>query len=114
MPCRSAPNEEAPMAHELATTNGRPAMMYAGEPPWHRLGTRLDGPATAAEAIAAAGLGYEVVPLPVFAAGPDGPVAIPGLRLNVRADTREPLGVVSDRYRVVQNREAFAFLDGLA
>ena len=39
------------MAHELATTNGRTAMMYAGEVPWHKLGTRLNEPATAREAM---------------------------------------------------------------
>jgi phage/plasmid-like protein (TIGR03299 family) len=103
------------MAHELATTaNGHIAMFYTGEPPWHRLGTKLDCPPTAAEAIAAAGLGYQVETLPVFAAGPRGPIEIPSLRLNVRADTLAPLGVVSDKYKVVQNCEAFAFLDGLA
>ena len=103
------------MAHEIATgSNGRPAMMYTGEPPWHRLGTKLDGPATAAEAIAAAGLGYGVEALPVFAAGPQGPIEVASLRLNVRSDTLQPLGVVSDKYRVVQNAEAFSFLDGLA
>ena len=48
------------MPHELATANGQAAMMYAGEVPWHRLGTRLDEPATAHEAIEAAGLDYEV------------------------------------------------------
>ena len=101
------------MAHEIATTNGRHAMMYAGAPPWHKLGVALSEPATAAAAIDAAGLGYEVESLPVFAAGPDGPIDIPTLRLNVRADTRVPLGVVSDKYRIVQNREAFGFLDGL-
>ncbi|MFN0055306.1 MAG: hypothetical protein ACKV0T_24435 [Planctomycetales bacterium] len=47
------------MAHELATTNGRTSMMSAGEIPWHGLGTRLDEPATASEAIEAAGLNYQ-------------------------------------------------------
>ena len=32
------------MAHNLASTNGKTAMMYVGEVPWHRLGTKLDAP----------------------------------------------------------------------
>ena len=44
------------MAHNLATTNGKAAMFYFGEAPWHKLGTKLENPATAAEAIEAAGL----------------------------------------------------------
>ena len=39
------------MAHEHATTNGRIAMMYAEEILWHGLGTRLNEPATAHEAM---------------------------------------------------------------
>ena len=103
------------MAHELATnhTNGRHAMMYVGTPPWHKLGVALAEPATAAAAIDAAGLGYDVESLPVFAAGPAGPIDIPTLRLNIRSDTQVSLGVVSDKYRVVQNRQAFGFLDSL-
>ena len=48
------------MPHELATLNGKASMMYAGEAPWHCPGTRLDDPATAAEAITAAGLNHGV------------------------------------------------------
>jgi hypothetical protein len=48
------------MSHEIARTNGRPAMAYFGETPWHGLGTRLNKPANAEQAIEAAGLNYRV------------------------------------------------------
>ena len=38
------------MAHNLAQTDGRAAMAYFGEASWHKLGTKLGNPATAAEA----------------------------------------------------------------
>ncbi len=99
------------MAHELATTaDGRTAMMYYGESPWHGLGTPLDAPATAAEAIAAAGLDYEVQMTPMSTC--DG-LPVPGRKAVVRQDTRQVLGVVSDRYVPVQNRQAFGFLDAV-
>ena len=44
------------MAHNLATTNGKTSFFYYGEAPWHGLGQKLDAPATAQEAITAAGL----------------------------------------------------------
>ena len=48
------------MAHDLATTNGRTAMAFYGEQPWHRLGAKLERPSSAREAITAAGLNYEI------------------------------------------------------
>ncbi len=56
------------MAHDLATTNGKPAMAFYGDTPWHGLGTRLDAPATAEAAITAAGLDYEVTLTPMTTA----------------------------------------------
>ena len=38
---------------------------------------------------------------------------IPGFFATVRQDTREVLGIVGKRYRIVQNHEAFAFIDQL-
>jgi phage/plasmid-like protein (TIGR03299 family) len=98
------------MAHELATTNNRPAMMYTGEVPWHRLGTRLDEPATAGEAIEAAGLDFEVE-LTRLVTVDDIPV--PDKLAVVREDSHEILGVVGSSYRPVQNRECFGFLDAV-
>ena len=98
------------MVHNLATTNGKPAMMYSGEVPWHRLGTRLDAPATAAEAIEAAGLGYDVE-LKALATTEGTPV--PSRKAVQRCDTGAVLGVVGNSYVPVQNRQAFGFLDAI-
>ncbi len=100
------------MSHELATTaDGRPAMMYAGTPPWHGLGTALENPATSAEALAAAGLDFTVELSPLQTA--EG-VPVPARNAAVRSDTGAVLGVVGDRYRPIQNRDCFAFMDGLS
>lgn len=98
------------MAHELATTNGRTAMMYAGEIPWHRLGTRLDAPATAHEAIDTAGLNYLAQLQSIETT--DG-TPIPHRKAVVRSDSGDVLGVVGNSYVPVQNHQAFGFLDAV-
>ena len=98
------------MAHELATTNGRAAMAYFGDTPWHRLGTRLENPATAAEAIEGAGLDYEAE-LTRMTTVDDIPV--PNRLAVVRSDNRQILGTVGTSYVPVQNRQAFGFLDAV-
>jgi phage/plasmid-like protein (TIGR03299 family) len=98
------------MPHNLATTKGKTAFAYYGDEPWHKLGQRLDAPATAAEAITAAGLDYEVQLTPVATC--DG-LTVEGKRAVVRYDTQDVLGIVSDRYVPVQNRQAFGFLDAV-
>ena len=98
------------MPHELATTNGQTAMMYAGQTPWHGLGTRLDEPATAAEAINAAGLNYDVDLRPVETV--DG-IPIPQRKAVIRTDSNQVLGVVGNSYQPVQNHQCFGFLDAV-
>lgn len=98
------------MAHELTQANGRWEFAYAGEAPWHGLGQRLPGTATAQDIIQAAGLDWMILSEPIFLAGE---VAIPGHVANVRSDTREVLGVVSDEYHTFQNGEMLAFGDSL-
>ncbi len=98
------------MPANIATTNGRPAFMYYGEVPWHRLGEKLVAPATAEEAITAAGLDYEITLTDV--ATVDG-MMVPKTKAVVRYDNQTVLGVVSDRYIPVQNRQAFGFLDAV-
>jgi phage/plasmid-like protein (TIGR03299 family) len=99
------------MAHDLAIVDGKASMMYTGEAPWHGLGTRLDNPATAAEAIVAAGLDYQVELARLTTI--DG-IPVPQRVAVVRSDTQDVLGVVSPAYVPVQNRQAFGFLDAIA
>jgi phage/plasmid-like protein (TIGR03299 family) len=86
-------------------------MMYVGEVPWHKLGTKLDKPATAAEAIEAAGLDFTVDKTPLRTTYFEGPIE--GHFATVRTDTFQALGVVGSRYEPVQNRDAFTLFDEL-
>jgi phage/plasmid-like protein (TIGR03299 family) len=98
------------MAHEIATTNGKPAIAYFGEVPWHSLGTQLDNPATAREAIHAAGLGYEVELNSLWTVEGE---PVQTRQAVVRCDTREVLGVVGNGYQPIQNHQCFGFLDSV-
>ena len=103
------------MGHNLFIQNGNASMMYVGEPPWHRLGTRLDHPATAAEAIEIAGLDYPVEkrPLKTVLKGRKA-IDVPNHYATVRTDeTNAVLSVVGSRYEVIPNVSAFSFFDGL-
>lgn len=61
-------------------------------------------------ALIVAGLNWNVVQEPVYTGEDE---RIEGYKVNVRDTDRKVLGVVSDRYKIVQNREAFAFTDEL-
>jgi phage/plasmid-like protein (TIGR03299 family) len=50
--------------------------------------------------------------MPVFAAN-NTAVAISGYVANVRSDSQEVLGIVSERYHIAQNKDVFAFADEL-
>jgi phage/plasmid-like protein (TIGR03299 family) len=98
------------MAHDLAIIDARASMMYVGTKPWHGLGVELGAPATAAEAIQAAGLDYDVELAPLCTR--DG-IPVPLRKAVVRCDTQEALGVVGNNYVPIQNRDCFNFLDAV-
>ena len=83
-----------------------------GEVPWHGIGTVLDGVLSSDEAIKAARLTWLVDQTPVYTAN-NWAQPIPGFVANVRNDTKEVLGIVSERYKVAQNKDVFAFADDL-
>lgn len=85
-------------------------MMYVGETPWHGLGREIDHFVTSEEAIKFAGLDWDVMPMPIYTKSG---IEIPGYKVNTRMSDGKPLGVVTGKYKVVQNSEAFAFTDAL-
>ena len=85
-------------------------MFYTREKPWHGLGTRVENAPTSKEALELAGLDWKVIQKPILTE--DGTL-IEGFKANVRDRDQKVLGVVSNRYKVVQNEEAFAFTDAL-
>ena len=87
-------------------------MMYTGKVPWHRQGIALDAPATAAEAIAAANLGWSVVQKPVYVREESGVFRPVDNKLAVvRQDTNEVFAVLGKSYEPLQNSSAFGFFD---
>ena len=86
------------------------SMFYVRETPWHGLGTKvLEAPASK-DALQLAGLNWRVMQEPIYTAMEE---LVDGYKANVRDSDRKVLGVVTDRYRVIQNDEAFAFTDKL-
>ena len=94
------------------------------ETPWQGLGANVEGAMSSMEALRLARLDWGVESRPIYtapmgAACPSGNVytsndyAVPNYKANVRATDGAVLGVVTDRYKIVQNQEAFAFTDDL-
>ena len=85
-------------------------MFYVREAPWHGLGTRVEPALNSAQALEMSGLNWNVIQKPIMTTSGS---LIPGYKANIRDTDNRVLGVVTDRYRVVQNSEAFAFTDAL-
>ena len=92
------------MAHEVES------MFYVREVPWHGLGVRVEEAPSSAEALKIAGLDWQVNQEPIYTADM---FKIDGFKANIRSTDKKTLGVVSDRYSIVQNHQAFEFTDSL-
>lgn len=86
------------------------SMFYVRETPWHGLGTKVLEAPTSKDALILAGLDWHVVQEPVYTGQNE---LVQGYKANVRDSDRKVLGVVTDRYKIVQNEEAFSFTDAL-
>lgn len=85
-------------------------MFYVREVPWHGLGTKVMEAPTSKAALTLAGLDWKVIQRPIVTKGG---IPIPGFKANLRETDKKVLGVVTDRYKVVQNPDAFSFTDRL-
>ncbi|MDO4329086.1 MAG: DUF932 domain-containing protein [Lachnospiraceae bacterium] len=85
-------------------------MFYTREKPWHGLGTMVMEAPSSREALQLAGLDWQVIQKELKTN--DG-IVIPGFKANLRNTDNQVLGVVTDRYKVVQNEDAFVFTDAL-
>lgn len=115
------------MSHGLREHDSMFSVSAVRRPPWHGLGVVLDEyPESIDDALEKAGLTWAVNQGDIFVAVSPvqgGGIYVPqleshlvpaeGYRANIREDTGEVLGVVTDDYRVVPNRDAFAWLDEL-
>jgi len=108
------------MAHELEIRDGQACMMYAGETPWHKLGTKVEKEVTSAACMKLAGLDTECEKRPIYIRGKAEVDGIPvigaqvqGKYAVVRLEDEKVLGVVGESYRIIQNRECFDFLDSI-
>ena len=86
-------------------------MFYTGRTaPWHGLGVQIDEVPSSSEALRLAGLDWKVLQRDIYTEEGN---KIEQFKANVRDIDQRVLGVVSDKYQVVQNDEAFAFTDAL-
>lgn len=85
-------------------------MFYTREKPWHGLGIRVKEAPTSKDALQVAGLDWQVIQEPIYTNVGE---IIPGYQANIRNSDRQVLGVVTNRYKIIQNQEAFAFTDEL-
>lgn len=110
------------MAHNLNfnESTGNFSFFSVKEKAWHGLGQVVEQYPTSSEAIAFAGLDYQVDKMPLLASlcnagNVEGQQTVPvgGYFATMRTDTKAVLGVVGREYQIVQNRDAFTFFDSI-
>ena len=82
---------------------------FARTPAWHKLGTVVAEAPTSADALRLAGLDWNVIQKDVEVDG----LVVPNYKANVRSSDDSVLGIVTDKYSIIQNADAFEFTDGL-
>ena len=99
------------MAHGITAKD---TMISVREKPWHGLGIIIQEALTSEEAIKMANLDWNVEAVNMYyGKNQVGSKKAINVKANVRMDTGDILGIVTDHYKIVQNKEGFAFTDAL-
>lgn len=118
------------MSHNIEIRNGKASFVENGRQcrAWHRLGTVYNRPLTVSEALHGCRADYKVALQPLAVITPDirremdyGSVMalqlnnaiVPKYMATMRLDTHQFLGIVTEDYGIVQNEDAFKFIDTL-
>lgn len=105
------------MSHELTIrSNGLAEMAFAGEGAWHGLGQRVERGAAIEEWATAAGMDWSIKRSKVrYATSPNADFLVDEANhVLFRSDSKAPLAVVSNKFKVVQPREVLEFFRDLA
>lgn len=89
-------------------------MAFAGETPWHNLGTKVDESISSAEMLKLSGLDWVVEQWPLAATDGTNRILVSDANHNVRKfpdGTFSSLGTVGNKTHVLQNVDAFAAFD---
>lgn len=85
-------------------------MVSVREVPWHGLGTIVEEAMSSKEALELSGLDWTIDGKPIYDSFGN---EIAGYKANTRSSDNKVLGIVSNKYQIVQNAEAFEFTDAL-
>lgn len=99
------------MIRRTNTITGVETMFDARKTPWAGLGKEISNAVTSKDAMELAGLDWNVIQTDIISEATGEKIA--GFKANIRDVDQKPLGIVSNRYKIVQNEEAFAFTDAL-
>ena len=98
------------MAHEIEMVDGVAQMAYAGELPWHGLGTQVSDDISTDGMMEAAGLDWSVTKQPMYYMDDLGEMGeVPGKSALVRSSDNKVMDIVGQDWNPVQNAEAFEF-----
>jgi phage/plasmid-like protein (TIGR03299 family) len=101
---------ELEMSHNLEMILGKAAMAYAGETPWHGLGTKVSNDLSAKEMLVAADLDWEVEKMPLFYGDPNSDKVYRSMDQSlVRKTDMKEFCTTSKDWNPVQNQQVADF-----